>query len=113
MTDLDLVDWPLEEWAYSRALFPTRLIQERCGRKKRGPMTVLVDRPLEEWAFSRALFPIRLIQKRCARKKKKVQLCKGGKSELACATLERKHQELLAQSVPQVAKIECLSMTEK
>ena len=28
------VDRPLEEWAVSRALFPTRLIQERCARKK-------------------------------------------------------------------------------
>ena len=31
MRDLDLVDWPLEEWAFSRALFPIRLIQERCA----------------------------------------------------------------------------------
>ena len=30
-----LVDRPLEEWAVSRALFPTRLIQERCARKKK------------------------------------------------------------------------------
>ena len=29
------VDRPLEEWAFSRALFPTRLIQERCARKKK------------------------------------------------------------------------------
>ena len=27
------VDRPLEEWAVSRALFPTRLIQERCAQK--------------------------------------------------------------------------------
>ena len=30
-----LVDRPLEEWAVSRALFPTRLTQERCARKKK------------------------------------------------------------------------------
>ena len=30
-----LVDWPLEEWAFSRALFPIGLIQERCARKKK------------------------------------------------------------------------------
>ena len=30
-----LVDRPLEEWAVSRALFPTRLTQERCAKKKR------------------------------------------------------------------------------
>ena len=28
------VDQPLEEWAFSRALFPTRLFQKRCARKK-------------------------------------------------------------------------------
>ena len=30
-----LVDWPLEEWAFSRALFPIGLIQKRCARKKK------------------------------------------------------------------------------
>ena len=35
------VDRPLEEWAVSRALFPTRLIQERCARKKKEEQKVL------------------------------------------------------------------------
>ena len=40
-----LVDWPLEEWAFSRALFPMRFIQERCARKKH--MSSMSEKPLK------------------------------------------------------------------